>query len=157
MNALDEVLNYFFHSIMRGLSGVFQVAFDTSTSGVIMCLDFSIPLDLLQFTVAKVRPGLFDRWVCVKAVLAACMSWVAAEREAGDACGVLLAAPQVVFVCRHPSVGPAAPSNPVANTQRSDKKETGFVSKMAWSSPVIHQFDTINLSSRVKHLMVQVY
>lgn len=32
-----------------------------------------------------------------------------------------------------------------------------FVNRMAWSSLIIHQFDTINLSSRVKHLMVQVY
>lgn len=111
MNALDEVLNYFINSIMRGLSGVFQVAFDTSTSGVVMSLDFLIPLDLLQFTVAKIWPRLFDRWVCVKAVLAACMSCVAADRETGDACGVLLASPQVVFVCRHHSVGPPAPSN----------------------------------------------
>lgn len=80
MNALDGVLNYFIHFIMRGLPGVFQVAFDTSTSGVVMSLDFLISLDLLQFTVAKIWPRLFDRWVgCVKAVLAACMSSVAAE------------------------------------------------------------------------------
>lgn len=102
------------------------MAFDTSTSGVVMSLDFLIPLDLLQFTVAKIWPCLFDRWVCVKAVLAACMSCVAAEREAGDACGVLLAVPQVVFVCRHPSAGTEAPSNPVANTQCSDKKTLRF-------------------------------
>lgn len=120
MNALDGVLNYFIHFIMRSLSGVFQVAFDTSTSGVVMNLDFLIPLDVLQFTVAKIWPRLFDRWVCVKAVLAACMSCMAAEWETGDACGVLLAAPQVVFVCRHSSAGPAARSNPVTNIQCND-------------------------------------
>lgn len=157
MNALDGVLNYFIHFIMSGLSGVFQVAFDTSTSGVVMSWGFLIPLDVLQFTVAEIWRRLFDRWVCVKAVLAACMSCVAAERETGDACGVLLAAPQVVFVCRHPSAGPAAHSTPVASIQWSDKNVRFFVSKMAWSSLIIHQFDTINLSSPVKHLMVQVY
>lgn len=122
-----------------------------------MSLDFFIPLDVLQFTVAEIWPRLFDRWVCVKAVLAAWMSCVAAERETGDACGVLLAAPQVVFVHRHLSVDPTAPSNSVAKIKCSDKKKSGFVSKMAWSSPAIHQCDTINLSSGVRHLMVQVY
>lgn len=54
MNALDGVLNYFINFIMRGLSEVFQVAFDTTASGVVMSLDFLIPLDLLQFTVAEI-------------------------------------------------------------------------------------------------------
>lgn len=157
MSALDAVLNYFIHFIMRGLSGVFQVAFDTSTSGVVMSLDFLIPLDVLPFTVAKIWPRLFDRWVCVKAVLAACMSCVAAERETGDACGILLAAPQVVFVCRHPLLALQPPLTLWQIYNVVIKNQSGFVSEMAWSSPVIHQFDTINLSSHVKHLMVQVY
>lgn len=109
---------------MRGLSGVFQVAFDTSTSGVVMSLDFLIPLDVLPFTVAKIWPRLFDRWVCVKAVLAACMSCVAAERETGDACGILLAAPQVVFVCRHPLLALQPPVT--LCIQCSDKKTVRF-------------------------------
>lgn len=133
------------------------MTFDASTSGVVMSLDFLIPLDLLQFTVAKVWPCLFDTWVCVKAVLAACMSCVAAERETGDACGVLLAAPQV-YLCVDTSLLALQP--PVTLWQIYSvvvKKKTDFVCKMAWSSPIIHQFDTINLSSHVKHLIVQVY
>lgn len=115
-------LNCFIHFIMRGLSGVFQVGFNTRTSGVIISLGFLIPLDLLRFTAAKCWPPLFVRWVCVEAVLEAHISCVAAERETGDACGILLAEPQVGCVCGHPSVGPAAPSKPVANIQCNDKK-----------------------------------
>lgn len=114
---------------MRGLSGVFQVGFNTRTSGVVISLGFLIPPDLLGFTAAKIWPPLFVRGVCVKAVLAAYISCVAAERETGDAHGILLAAPQVGCVCGHPSVGPAAPSNPVANIQCKDKKKSVFVSK----------------------------
>lgn len=47
---------------------------------------------------------------------------MAAERKLGDACSILPAAPQVGCVWGHHSVGPAAPSNPVANIQCNDKK-----------------------------------
>jgi len=109
------------HFIMRGLSGVFQVGFNTRTSGVVISLGFLIPPDILRFTAAKIWPPLSVRWVCVKAVLEARISCVAAERETGDACGVVPAAPPLGSVCGHPSVGPAAPSNPVAHTQCEDK------------------------------------
>lgn len=113
---------------MRGLSGVFQLGFNTRTSGAVISLGFLIPPDLLRFTAAKIWPPLFVRWVCVKAVLAAYISYVAAEREPGDACSILPAAPQVGCMCGHPPVGPAAPSIPVANIQCNDKKKSGFVS-----------------------------
>lgn len=80
---------------MKHLSGVFQVGFNTGTSGVVISLGFLFPPDLLGFTAAKIWPPLFVRWVCVKAVLVACISGVAAERETGDAHGILRAAPQV--------------------------------------------------------------
>lgn len=46
-----------------------------------------------------------------------------------------------------PLCWPGILSNSVSNVQCNDKKKSIFISKMAWSSPVTHQFDAINLSS----------
>lgn len=137
------LLSCFIHFIMRSLSGVFQVRFHTRTSGVVISSGFLIPADVLGFTAAKSWPPLFVRWACVQAASTGC---VAAHRGMGDARSILQL-PLRWGVC----VGtPLLALQPlVALWHICDvmiRKSQVFVSKMAWSSPITHQFDTVHLS-----------